>query len=65
VVRFLAKLRLVFSAADVFCILHSAFFIVLRPYLRHPNPKSASTSKKTPSHTAPVGDERPEQRPGL
>src|ERR1019366_3233375 len=29
------------------------------PLLRHPNPKSASTSKKTPSLTAPAADERP------
>jgi len=48
---------------SVFCILHSTFCIHFR--LRRPNLRSASTSKKTPSRTAPAGDERPEQRPGL
>ena len=61
VIRAFVKMREVFRSARIFRILHSTLRTSLRPLRNHLSLKSASTSKKTPSLTAPAGEDMPRQ----
>ena len=61
VIRAFVKMRSAFRATVKFCIPHSTFCILLSPLRNHLSLKLASTSKKTPSLTAPTGEQRPRQ----